>query len=672
MGVSSINFKSTTKSSWAFLAGLTLLAVILLGTSSIVGAVEQNTPTLLLPANNAVVRGEALLSDWSDEGATEYVYQSYHDAALTNLRWEATYTESEKSATNVADSTFWWRVKAIDASANESPWSDAFKVTIDNTDPAQVIGMTIHMGLNTSATNLGCSGYTNERWITVDWADSTDANFEYYNYETRGTWSTTLTPSERTGQISDLDGEYKYRVQAVDKANNKGAFSDWCYVTLDRSAPVSNITSHSGGDYVNGTIAVNGSVTDDNPHHYYAVIRDSSNSVVAGPGTVNRADSFTDEELFQWDTTTVADGTYTIWLASRDAADNRDDSVSLAKAEVIVDNTAPAAPTGLQRLLASDHSVIVPCEAVSQILSMHPDWDDNAETDFAYYEYTSFNAPSGDIGLNEEVFYDSIFEYNGPWLPGEGTYGFAVRAVDKAGNTSDWSLTGKTLDGSCQITYDDTAPTVDAGTDEGTVTSSFVHAGAASDTGPGAITTEWVFVSGPGAVIVTDATALSTTFSADTDGTYEMMLTATDEAGNQTSDTFTFELETPQAVLGESTTTTPTPTTVVTTAASPVVVTTSSTGSTTTTINTSNTQTSTNTSAEDEDEDGEVLSEQTESEDADNNSDVLQATTGDLDTEGDDDCFKILGLCWYWWLLILIPVVYIIWIMLSEDDDKKS
>jgi hypothetical protein len=102
----------------------------------------------------------------------------------------------------------------------------------------------------------------------------------------------------------------------------------------------------------------------------------------------------------------------------------------------------------------------VPCGSVSQIVSLHPNWDDNTESDFAYYEYTSFNAPTGSIGINERVFYDSIFEYNGSWLPSEGTYGFVVRAVDNAGNKSPWSLTGKTLSGSCQITYDNTAPAV--------------------------------------------------------------------------------------------------------------------------------------------------------------------------------------------------------------------
>jgi hypothetical protein len=125
------------------------------------------------------------------------------------------------------------------------------------------------------------------------------------------------------------------------------------------------------------------------------------------------------------------------------------------------DVTAPAMPTGLRRLERNDHNVVHECGDITNEKQMHPDWADNTEGDFDHYEYTSFNAPNGAVGLNEKIFYDSIFEYNGSWLPNDGTYGFAVRAVDKAGNKSDWALGGdKTFEDSCQITYDTTGPVV--------------------------------------------------------------------------------------------------------------------------------------------------------------------------------------------------------------------
>ncbi len=128
---------------------------------------------------------------------------------------------------------------------------------------------------------------------------------------------------------------------------------------------------------------------------------------------------------------------------------------------ITYDVTPPAMPTGLRRIAPNENNKVYSCGSLSKIQRMWPDWDDNTEADFDHYEYTSFNAPNGQIGLNEKIFYDSIFQYTGGWMPKDGTYGFAVRAVDKAGNKSAWALGGsKTLEDSCQITYDSTAPVV--------------------------------------------------------------------------------------------------------------------------------------------------------------------------------------------------------------------
>lgn len=153
------------------------------------------------------------------------------------------------------------------------------------------------------------------------------------------------------------------------------------------------------------------------------------------------------------DTAEIADGNYCfVWNPNSSADDIRD-------TRMFVVANAPAMPTGLQRLARENHDIVFECGDVAQIRPMHPDWDNNTETDLSHYEYTSFH-PNGTIGLDEERMDESIFEYNGSWVPNDGTYGFAVRAVDNAGNKSEWALNDKTLDGSCQITYDSTAPVV--------------------------------------------------------------------------------------------------------------------------------------------------------------------------------------------------------------------
>ena len=221
-----------------------------------------DAPSLVEPTNNSVVNGATLLSDWSTvPDADHYIYESYHNEAATNLRFRDEYTDSQKSATNVGNATFWWRVKAVDAAGNESGWSPLWKVTIDNDAP-----------------------------------------------------------------------------------------------DVSVSSPVTG--------FVSGTVDVIGTVTDANPHHYWFVIQNSSNSTVAGPGTVNSTSSFTDQTLLSWDTTSVPDGVYTIKLEARDSANNKDTG-SVAWVEVTVDNTEPTSeistydlPDGGEKMTATFSGLI--------------------------------------------------------------------------------------------------------------------------------------------------------------------------------------------------------------------------------------------------------------------------------------------------------------------------
>lgn len=220
--------------------------------------------------------------------------------------------------------------------------SDRLYTLIDVIAPDQVTGMDIIV----DGTSMGCYPYITTRSIIVDWNDSEAADLDYYQYQADADmlapfdFTTTVNVSERSGQIRDQDGTYNYRVRAVDTAGNTGEWSEWCGVTLDRQNPVVAITGPSDGDVVSGQVEVFGSVEDQNPWRYYAVVRDASNSVVAGPGTVYEDTSFSNESLFTFDTTTVADGQYTVHLAARDKALNRG-SESEAQVVVTVDNTAP-------------------------------------------------------------------------------------------------------------------------------------------------------------------------------------------------------------------------------------------------------------------------------------------------------------------------------------------
>ncbi len=123
-------------------------------------SVPPATPILTSPANNAVVNGSSVTQSWSDASTDvdHYLYQSYNTDNTSSLRWSGTFSSTSKTATGIADGTqYWWRVAAVDHAGNVSPWSDLWKLTIDNEAPKVSIsspknGDILHGAVNVSGT----------------------------------------------------------------------------------------------------------------------------------------------------------------------------------------------------------------------------------------------------------------------------------------------------------------------------------------------------------------------------------------------------------------------------------------------------------------------------------------------------------------------------------------
>ncbi len=219
----------------------------------VIDTVAPERPSLITPVNNSVVQGDVLLSDWSTIGdADHYIYESYHDDGATNLRWHHEYPQSEKTAYNVIDATFWWRVKAVDLAGNESSWSDLWKVTIDNTAPVTTIDSikyddgTIEAGKFKTNDNtpliLGTvndDNGVNSVKLTVD-GHEYDANLDGSN------WSVDIaTPL--------ADGSYVMSVRAVDMAGNETIVTQ--EIVIDTVVPTAEFRQYDGNDEITGIIA---------------------------------------------------------------------------------------------------------------------------------------------------------------------------------------------------------------------------------------------------------------------------------------------------------------------------------------------------------------------------------------------------------------------------------
>lgn len=193
----------------------------------------------------------------------------------------------------------------------------------DTTAPAKPQMLGIYKGHNSNeASFLGCDGVTSLTQIRIDWADNTEADLDYYWLGVAGNpkHKKVYANSFYDGNMTPGKASYYYTVIAVDKSGNESQISESCALKLDQMPPQVEITTPSNSSVLSGKVTISGKVVDDNPSHYYLVVKDESGEVVDGPGEVYAPDVVD----YEWDTTVLANGTYSILLSARDKAGNKD------------------------------------------------------------------------------------------------------------------------------------------------------------------------------------------------------------------------------------------------------------------------------------------------------------------------------------------------------------
>jgi|GEM_PF-3438370 len=169
----------------------------------------------------------------------------------TNQNISITATTNEGSL-NTSTHTFAqnssFNFVAIDSAGNTTTKT----ITISNIDKDPPIKPQI---LGFKNPDLTCGSFTNQKYLTVDWGDSTDnvaiAGYDYLiDYPktdglTRGLWQTYFTQSQYRGSLNE--GLHNIKVRTKDTAGNVSDWSDICSITYDSLKPnLISKTSFSG------------------------------------------------------------------------------------------------------------------------------------------------------------------------------------------------------------------------------------------------------------------------------------------------------------------------------------------------------------------------------------------------------------------------------------------
>lgn len=259
-----------------------------------------------------------------------------------------------------------------------------------------------------------------------------------------GEWEINMS----TCNVTPPDGTYRIVVVVYDADDvnpsdgERVSISD---VVVDSTAPVVDITSHEDGDVIGaGLINIAGTVTDTNLLRYYFVVKNSGGTVIAGPGTVNNSGPVVNPS-FNWDTTAVAEGNYTVNLSARDLANNKEEpGVSGETITLTVDKTAGVT------------TLDTPSDNFSTNLPVHISGESTDANGVDYVALYSRAAGSLDPWILFETV-DSLanetdFIWSYDWTPSEdGSYDIKASSVDIAGNVeaSAYAL---------NVTYDTTGP----------------------------------------------------------------------------------------------------------------------------------------------------------------------------------------------------------------------
>jgi hypothetical protein len=216
-------------------------------------------PVLISPPDDSYSGDSSITYVWHPAVDTGWGIQEYElHYALDSLFNETTAViiQDTTYTTILTDTTYYWRVRAMDWAHHFGDWSSIWQFTID-TEAPDVPTLYSPVGgicLGDSSVNFSWSEITFLITITHELRTSHISGFDFYGAPIRyvlelDTLDNFATPvvvdtSETTNTTLNLgEHDYYWRVKAVDYAGNEGSFSGHDSFRVDISAPVIESTT---------------------------------------------------------------------------------------------------------------------------------------------------------------------------------------------------------------------------------------------------------------------------------------------------------------------------------------------------------------------------------------------------------------------------------------------
>ena len=321
----------------------------------------------------------------------------------------------------------------------------------------------------------------------------------YFNNNSKHAYCINSANDNYWNDVYPVGGNYWSDYTGFDE--NKDGFGDIPYVIdgggmdnyplMNECTPEIQLVSPPNGSVLNSATII-----------YFDII-DRNFDMIENGYSINGGENQSFTINYEIDTTTWLDNNYIIEVYGIDEAGN----LAVEIYEFIIDSTNPVIILNSP----ANNTIILPGTIIDIDVI-----DDNIDA----VDY-SVNG-----GSNQPL--DPTYDIDTTGWP-DGTYIIEIHAIDDAGNTGVEVY---------EFMIDTTPPIIDAGTNA-TANAPYTQDATATDATSGIATYLWTQQSGPGNITFGTPDAEDTNISADTDGTYIIRLTVTDNAGNTAFDEFT-------------------------------------------------------------------------------------------------------------------------------------